>query len=220
MTPESIINGLTTQANNESELLISIHDWVRDNVEFGFTVDFESVTPNKTVQHKMGHCNAQADLFRYLLVLAGFDARLSFVFINKSILKQAIPREVYFFLPNKLFHAVTQVKVSDEWVSTDSYIFTKEQFQLQQNKLIKSGASEGFGIHQKSVFEWDGKTNAFSQADDSLPFYDNIFADLTEANASKNNNNKLFGIHFNHLLKPISLSGNQYFKKYINQYLN
>lgn len=220
MTTESIIKGLTAQAKNETELLVRIHDWVRDNIEFGFTADFESTTPNKTVQQKMGHCNAQADLFRHLLVLAGFNARLSFVFINKSILKKAIPREVYFFLPSKLFHAVTQVEVSGEWVSTDSYIFTREQFRKQQNKLTESGASEGFGIHQNSVFEWNGRMNAFSQADDSLPLYAHVFIDLKKANTSKDNNNKIFGIHFNYFLKPISLVGNKYFKKYINQYLN
>lgn len=219
MSPESIINGLTKQSNNETELLVSIHDWVREHIKFGFTVDFETVTPNKTLQHKVGHCNAQADLFRYLLMTAGFEARLSFVFINKSILKNAIPKGVYYVLPKKLFHAVTQIKVSGEWISTDSYIFTREQFHSQQSKLINSGFREGYGIHENSTYEWDGQSNAFSQADASLPLFDNVFLSLKEANESKNNNNKFFGIHFNQFLKPISLVGSQYFKKYINQYL-
>ena len=178
MSPESIIDELKKQSYSESELLIGIHNYVRDNIKFGFTVDFENVTPEKTLQHKMGHCNAQADLFRYLLKCAEFESRLSFVFINKSILKNAIPTVIYLLLPEKLFHAVTQIKVSEEWLSTDSYIFTKDQFYTQKNKLIESSMSEGFGIHQNSVCEWDGEADAFSQANESLSLHQIVFCDL------------------------------------------
>ena len=183
---------------------ISIHNFVRDQIAFGFTTDFEGVSPERTLEVGRGHCNAQADLFRALLCEANIPARLRFLQIDKRVLFRAVPQPIYLCLPSTLFHAVTQVHIEGEWFSTDSYIFQPSMFIRQKKLLIQSGLPVGFGLTREASCEWDAASDSFSQASATAVHRDNpVFDTLADALASRAGNNALLGVHFNQWLACI-----------------
>ncbi|MFT4694309.1 MAG: hypothetical protein ACI8TE_001222 [Francisella sp.] len=212
---EDIVRNICESTSTSEDAIISIHNYVRDNIEFGFTTKFESVTPEETIKNKIGHCNAQADLLVKMFRIAGYESRLRFVYISKKILKNAIPLPIYALLPKKLYHAVSEVKFK-RWISLDSYIMPKVQFDKQMNRLVASGLEVGFGLHHKSTYNCDIHNNSFSQAmQEDLYKEDIIYNTLAEA--EKKSGNKIFGVHFNSLLKPINILLNKPFSLYINR---
>jgi hypothetical protein len=210
----------TRSIRSDHECCVALHDFVRDEIRFGFTSRFESVTPEQTLELRRGHCNAKADLFRALLVEAGIPARLRFVQLNKRILLQAVPRPVYYCLPDTLFHAVTQVKVAKDWLNTDSYIFDPVTFQRQKQRLIQSTLPLGFGLTQNACCDWDASRDAFSQASASdLSKDDPVFSTLADTLADKASKNTLLGIHFNQWLDSIPGPLGRTWENYLNSRL-
>lgn len=205
---------------SDRECCITLHDFVRDEIRFGFTTGFENVSPEQTLQLKRGHCNAQADLFRALLVAAGIPARLRFAQLNKQILRHAVPQLVFFCLPDTLFHAVTQVKVAGVWLNTDSYIFDPATFQRQKQRLTQSALPSGFGLTLSATCEWDASQDAFSQANAIDLTNDNpVFASLGAAMKDKAGNNTLLGIHFSQWLACIPAPLRRACETYLNSRL-
>lgn len=199
------------------ERCVALHDFVRDEIDFGFTTEFESVTPERTLELRRGHCNAQADLFRALLHEAGIAAQLRFVQLDKAILRYAIPDPIYFLLPRSLFHAVTQVRLANAWLNTDSYIFDCSTFGRQRNRLVSSGLRTGFGLAQDATCRWDATGNAFSQASaDILTAHDPVFPSLQAAIAAHAGGNTLFGLHFNQWLSCIPHPIGRAWSRYVN----
>jgi hypothetical protein len=191
---------------DEKERCIALHDFVRDEIRFGFTNRFERVMPEETLFLKRGHCNAQADLFCELLREAGFTARLRFVQLDKRVLKHTVPALIYhLFLPMTLFHAVTQVRLSDgSWLNTDSYIFDSKSYERQRKLLAQSNLSMGFGLCKNSTCRWDASTDAFAQASPGdLHRRNKIFSSLSAAHRAGAGNNTFLGIHFNQWLSLV-----------------
>ena len=202
---------------NDAERCIALHDFVRDEISFGFTSGFERVSPERTLELRRGHCNAQADLFRALLEVAGIPARLRFVGLDKQVLRYAVPAPVYLLLPSALFHAVTEVQVDGKRTNTDSYIFQPDMFRRQKERLEGSGLTAGFGLTAEATCQWDTTGDAFSQAHsrnigESNPVYENLDAALKE----KAGNNRLLGIHFNQWLGCIPGALQRTSEKYLN----
>jgi hypothetical protein len=159
-----VLKSITGTAKSDSECCIAIHDYIREYIKFKFTIDFDKVSPTHTSLIQQGHCNPQADLFRELLSRAGFPSRLHFVYIDKSILLNAVPSAIYLLLPKRLYHAVTEVNVNNRWQSVDSYIFDRVTFDQQQTKLLKTDLQSGFGLTRTSSCEWHTNGNALCQA--------------------------------------------------------
>jgi transglutaminase-like putative cysteine protease len=173
------------------------------------------------LRYRRGHCNAQADLFRALLEVAGIDARLRFVKLDKLVLRHAVPGPVFMLLPAMLFHAVTEVNVGGEWLCTDSYIFQPDVLYQQKDKLKSSGLSIGFGLTEEATCDWDGKKSAFSQANkEDIRCSNETYSCLEAAIAKKAGNNRLLGIHFNHWFGCIPDVWHQVFERYLNSKIN
>ncbi|QND83682.1 Uncharacterized protein ChrSV_1455 [Chromobacterium vaccinii] len=205
---------------DDREYCVALHDYVRDQVRFGFTTGFESVTPEQTLALGRGHCNAQADLLCALLRGAGFEAGLRFVALDKRILRHAVPAPVLFCLPPKLFHAVTQVRLGGQKLNIDSYIFDRSGFRQQRARLRAAGLERGFGLGQGAACDWNGRGDAFSQAEPGNLAPDNPrFSTLAEAVASRAGNNTLLGIHFNQWLACVPTPLRRVSERYLNSRL-
>lgn len=205
----------TKPFDSEVERAVAIHDFVRDQIRFGFTAGFETVTPEQTLYLRRGHCNAQGDLFRALLGEAGLGAYLRFVQIEKETLYGCVPVPIYLLLPDTLFHAITEVEVNGLQLSTDSYIFDMETFSSQLKKLRHSGRALGFGLHTEATCTWTARENAYSQARSGDISNDApVFNSLEEATRSVQGNNRLLGIHFNswldHIPRPLKVRWESY----------
>ena len=207
--------------DNEVERCVAIHDFVRDTIAFGFTPDFERVTPERTLRLGIGHCNAQADLFRALLGKAGTQACLRFVELDKQVLRHAVPGMVFHLLPARLFHAVTRVRVNGVWLNTDSYIFQPAQYACQMLRLERHGLSKGYGLTQDAVCDWDAATDAFSQArGDDLAEDNPVYPCLADTIRDKAGNNRRFGLHFNQLLGFVPVLLRDPLQRYLNKSLS
>ena len=205
----------------EVERCVALHDFVRDTIAFGFTPDFERVTPERTLRLGIGHCNAQADLFRALLGEAGIQACLRFVELDKQVLRHAVPDIVFHLLPARLFHAVTRVRVNGTWLNTDSYIFQPEQYACQILRLERHGLSKGYGLTQDAVCDWDAVTDAFSQASGDALAEDNpVYSCLADTIRDKAGNNRCFGLHFNQLLGFVPIRLRDPVQRYLNKRLH
>ena len=221
-TIASVLETVRRQAlpADDREYCVALHDYVRDQVRFGFTTGFESVTPEQTLILGRGHCNAQADLLCALLRGAGFEAGLRFVALDKRILRHAVPAPVLFCLPSKLFHAVTQVGLGGQKLNIDSYIFDRSGFRQQRARLRAAGLERGFGLGQGAVCDWNGRGDAFSQAEPGNLAPDNPrFATLAEAVASRAGNNTLLGVHFNQWLACVPTPLRRVSERYLNSRL-
>ena len=207
----------TRPFGNEIQRCITLHDFVRDEISFGFTTGFESVSPERTLQLRKGHCNAQADLFRALLAAADIAARLRFVQLDKQVLRYAVPGPVFILLPTMLFHAVTEVNVEGKWLNTDSYIFHPDMYHQQNEKLKKSRLAVGFGLTEEATCEWDATGDAFSQARSrDLDNGSRVYPSLEDALKEKAGNNRLLGIHFNQWLGCIPGVLQRVSERYLN----
>lgn len=211
----------TTDFRSERERCISIHNFVRDEIAFGFTTGFERVSPARTLEVRRGHCNAQADLFCALLREADIPARLRFMQIDKRVLFLAVPQPVYLCLPATLFHAITQAYIEGVWLSTDSYIFQPTMFLRQKRLLTQSGFSVGFGLTREASYEWDAASGSFSQARAS-DFNENnpVFDTLADAFYAKAGNNRFLGVHFNQWLACIPSRLCNMGERYLNSKLS
>jgi hypothetical protein len=207
--------------SSDAERCVALHNFVRDEIEFGFTSGFESVRPEQTLELKIGHCNAQADLFRALLESAGIPARLRFVELDKEVLRYAVPWPVFVLLPPKLFHALTEIDVGGIRVRTDSYIFKPVMFQRQREKLGRSGLTAGFGLGKEATCEWNATGDAFAQAHSSDVNDDNaVYPSLNAALSAKAGNNRLLGIHFNQWLGCVPSGFRRASESYLNSRLD
>lgn len=219
---EDVLAGLParTAFGSEQERSVAIHDFVRDEIAFGFTAGFENVTPEQTLALRRGHCNAQADLFCALLRAAGIPARLRFVGLDKRVLFGAVPLPVYYCLPATLFHAVSQVCVGGRHLHTDSYLLPPAMLLRQKQCLANSGRAVGFSLTAAASGDWDACRDSFAQAGTGdLHADDPVFATLAEALAARAGNNRLLGIHFNRWLSLLPPGLRRFAEGYLNSRL-
>ena len=57
---------ITDKFSTEREKAVALHDYVRDNIKFGFNRYFDLSTPDNTFDLGMGHCNPKGWLITAL----------------------------------------------------------------------------------------------------------------------------------------------------------
>lgn len=174
------------------ERAISIHDFVRDEIQFGWSASFYDQKASEVLDAKVGFCNTKATLFIAMLRAAEIPARQRFVSINTDIIGDFIsPGTPY------VDHSYTEVFLNDRWVKTDSYIVDSDLYNAALPKLSEEGRIIGYGVHKNGTHTWDGKDNAFAQFldDGTHPGLTNIdhgvYSDIGAFYASGNAINQL-----------------------------
>jgi hypothetical protein len=179
-----------------------LHNYVRDNVKFGFNKYFDATPPDYTLTCGQGHCNPKSRLMVSLFRAAGLESHQHFVVIPKDILKGALPASRYWMIPAELSHSYAEVKVEGTWCVIDSYILDTPLLSGAQDQLAEEGRSLGYGVRTDSVNIWDGQSNAFSQFDQSMMIEDHGRVDDLEAYfRDKMYRNHAFGLRFNTMFK-------------------
>ncbi|MFN2098518.1 transglutaminase-like domain-containing protein [Altererythrobacter sp. MF3-039] len=156
-TVKGVISELTQEHGSDKALAIAIHDFVRDEIAFGFTPYFDAASPATTLKLKVGHCNPQARLVVALFREAGFEARFQPVTISDEVLRgavSAVPR---------LSHVFAEVRVDGKWVRLDSYIADPALRTAAVERLECEQRVLGYGCHVSATGKWDGKSDSFSQ---------------------------------------------------------
>ena len=157
---EKIVVDATDRGGSGIGLAIELHNYVRDQIKFGFTPYFDAASPDITLALGVGHCNPQAWLLVELFRVAGFEARFRPATIDNKILKGVAST------PPRLSHVFTEVKTQDTWLRIDSYIADSALRDAAVKKLQETKMTCGYGCHKSATGDWDGMHDAYSQIAD------------------------------------------------------
>lgn len=197
-TVDGVLKQTLTGLETDSEAALKLHDYVRDEIKFGFNKYFDASPPAYVLSHGYGHCNPKTRLLVSLLQAAGLVCHQHFVVISKEILRGAIPSSRFWMIPAEINHSYTDVKVNDKWCAIDSYIVDTPYLNGALDRLEQENRSLGYGVRTGSTNIWDGKSDAFSQFDHTLMIEDHgPVEDLEAYFQDARYRNHFFGIHFN-----------------------
>lgn len=181
---------LTAGIQSDREKAIRIHDFVRDEIRFGWSRAFYDQKASDVLKGKIGYCNTKSTLFIALLRAAGIQARQHFVNIDARILSGLLDPGTRY-----VDHSYTEVLLNGTWVKTDSYIVDIPLAREAKARLANEGRLIGYGVHRNGTSYWDGKKDSFSQYvdDGSIPLSTRdygIYEDVGDFYASGNGVNK------------------------------
>jgi hypothetical protein len=155
---QAAVASLAGPPRDERAMAVRIHDFVRDQIRFGWSLRFDRQTASEVLRARRGYCNTKSGLFMALLRAAEIPARLHCVAINRDILRGLVrPPTSY------VDHTYVEVRLEGIWHSTDSYIVDRALFTAAQRRLRREGAELGYGVHCQSTLDWDGRKDAFAQ---------------------------------------------------------
>jgi hypothetical protein len=198
---------ITNNFSAEREKAVALHDYVRDNIKFGFNRYFDLSTPDNTLDLGIGHCNPKGWLIAALFREANIEAYNHFVVLPKELIKGAVSPDRYWLIPARLSHCYTEVKVEGACYNIDSYVLDGPLFKAGRAKLSEEGRAIGYGTHMQSTIDWDGKSDAFSQFDKDMMIEDHGRVDSLETYyRSDRYRNKVFGVRLNSLFRIMGKS--------------
>jgi transglutaminase-like putative cysteine protease len=145
-------------AQSDRERAVRIHDFVRDEIKFGWSTGFYDQRASEVLAAKIGYCNTKSTLFVAMLRAAGVEARQHFVDIDAVIILD-------FLNPGTRYvdHSYTEVRIDGRWLKVDSYVVDRPLANAARARLQREGKIVGYGIHRHGTSDWDGTTDAFSQ---------------------------------------------------------
>ncbi len=150
---------LTADHESDREKAIAIFNYVRDEVQFGFTRRFDGASPNETLAAGRGHCNPQAALFASMLRAVGIDARMHFVTIGSEIIVDLFPD--YAAPPRRIAHSYVDVVLDGTSYRVDGYLIDDELLRGAKARLGERVL--GYGVHRDACNEWDGRSDCMAQ---------------------------------------------------------
>jgi hypothetical protein len=217
-----LIENYKSNSTNSKELVIKIHDYVRDKVRFGFTRKFDLASPTYTLETGYGHANSKGALFVKLLKDAGIKAQLHFVTISKSFLEGALPPVLFHLLPDEITQSYTEVNINGNTFKVDSYTIDKALHNALLLKLSEEGKHRGYGTFISTSCDWDGASNNFVQFHSDMLLEDHGNFDNPEDYYFHNTSYKhqFIGIQFSYLLEYSSLVFAKNFEVWANSILN
>lgn len=154
---EDVVDNAMATAKSDRQIAVALHDFVRDEIAFGFTPFFDAGSAEQTMKLRVGHCNPQARLMVSLFRLAGLDARFQPVTIKNDVLRGLVTT------PPLLSHVYTEVLVDGDWHRLDSYIVDPPLRKAAVMKLRSEGRESGYGCHVSATGSWNGAQDSFSQ---------------------------------------------------------
>ena len=192
------VEGITAELATEREKAIALHDYVRDNIKFGFNRYCDLSNPNHTLELGIGHCNPKGELMVALFREAGLEAHHHFVVLPKDIIKGVIPPSLRWLIPAEASHCYTEVKIEDTWCNIDSYVLDSPLLRAARAKLTEEDLTFGYGTHAHSTNHWDGRSDAFSQFNKDIMIEDHgRVDDLQTYYRSDRYRNKVLGVQVN-----------------------
>ncbi|MEM8959842.1 MAG: transglutaminase-like domain-containing protein [Acidobacteriota bacterium] len=188
----AVVEAVTADARDDRERAVRLHDFVRDEIRFGWAPAFYDQKASDVLRAGIGFCNTKSTLFLALLRAAGIPARQRFVDIDTRILDGLVnPGTPY------VDHSYSEVWLDGRWLRVDSYILDRPLADAARTRLVAEGRVIGYGAHRDGVSIWDGASDAFSQFVDNgawpaLGRNDHgVFADVGAFYASGRGVNKL-----------------------------
>jgi len=140
------------------ERAVAIHDFVRDEVRFGFTPHFYAMSATEVLSAGIGFSNTKSTLFIAMLRAAGIEARQQFVDLDAALLRGLLDLRTPY-----IDHSYTEVKLDGAWIATDSYVVDLPLLRAAQAALRVEGRRAGYGVRADGRAHWDGRSASFVQ---------------------------------------------------------
>lgn len=148
---------LTQSRQTVRERACAIHEFVR-RMPFGAFADVTHVRASDVLRANRGDCHSKGVLFTALCRAAGVPARLNFLRIRPSFLHGILEDG-----PETMAHAVGQVLIDEQWLSTDGYVVDPVLFAHAKQRLRTETRACGWGIVQDARGVWDGQGDCLHQ---------------------------------------------------------
>jgi len=148
----------TRGAATDREKAVRLHDFVRDEIRFGWTHAFYRMRASDVLRARVGYCNTKATLFVGLLRASGIPARQRFVDLDARVLRGLLSTGRAY-----VDHSFTEVRLGGAWQRVDSYVVDMSLHRAAREKLARDGGELGWGIHRNGTPVWDGTGDAFVQ---------------------------------------------------------
>jgi hypothetical protein len=207
-TVREVVGQVVSTSSAEREKAIALHDYVRENVKFGFNKYLDEDQSDYTLTYGYGHCNSQSRLMVNLFRSIGLEAYQHFVVIPKDILNGSIPPSRSWLLPKELCHSYVDVKVEGKWSAIDSFIIDTPLLKAAQAILVKERRPLGYGVRVDSINVWDGTSDAFSQFDQSMMIEDHgRIEELEVYFRTSKYRHKILGLRFNTIFRLMGERG-------------
>jgi hypothetical protein len=157
---------VTAGAADDVEQAVRLHDFVRDDILFGWAPAFDAQKASEVLRSRIGFCNTKSTLFVALLRATGIAARLHFATINRRILDGLIRPPSEF-----VDHSYTEVLLGPRWIPLDSYTVDVPLHRAAIARCHDERRTIGYGVHTAGTTRWDGRSACFAQfvADGSVP---------------------------------------------------
>jgi transglutaminase-like putative cysteine protease len=150
----SLVRGRATTR----ERAVAIHDFVRDEIRFGYAPQFYAMSATEVLAASIGFGNTKATLFIALLRAAGIEARQQFVELDAAIWRGLLDLRTPF-----IDHSYVEVSIGGAWIATDSYTVDRTLARAAQAALRHERERTGYGVRVDGQSEWDGQSPAFVQ---------------------------------------------------------
>lgn len=157
---------ITSGARDDVERAVRLHDFVRDEILFGWAPEFDRYRASEVLRDRIGFCNTKSTLLAALLRASGVPARIHCATIHRKILDGLIrPPQPY------VDHAYVEAWLEDRWLGFDSYNLDRPLHAAAMARCRAEGRAAGYGVHARGTASWDGRSPAFSQFldDGSVP---------------------------------------------------
>jgi hypothetical protein len=148
---------LTQSLHTVRERACAIHDFVR-RLPFGAFADVSHVRASDVLRANRGDCHSKGVLFVALCRSVEIPARLNFMRIHPRFLHGILDDG-----PDTMAHAVGQVLLGEQWVSTDAYVIDPVLFAHARQRLRDEDGDCGWGIVRDARALWDGAVDCIHQ---------------------------------------------------------
>ena len=143
----------------ETNKVMSIYNYVKDDVKFGYNTD-DSISASEVLDDGYGQCNTKANLFMALLRAVGIPNRMHGFTIHKALQKGAITGIWYKLSPKNILHSWVEVHVNGQWFNLEGLILDKPYLTALQEKFSDCKTTFcGYGAYtgnfQKPQVEWN-----------------------------------------------------------------
>lgn len=140
------------------EAAVRLHDFVRDEIRFGFCAAMYDQSASQVLKAGIGYGLTKSTLFVALLRALGIPARQHFVDVSAEILHGVMALRTPF-----TDHCYVEVLLDEGWVRVDSFIVDLPLAEAARARLRREGRVIGYGVHIDGVSAWDGRRDAFCQ---------------------------------------------------------
>jgi hypothetical protein len=149
---------VTAGAHDDVTRAVRLHDFVRDEMLFGWTPQFDSQKASEVLVSGVGFCHTKSTLLTALLRAAGIPARIQCVTIHRGILGGLIRPPSRF-----VDHSFVEVSLNNRWMGIDSYTIDPALHCAALARCRAEQRTIGYGIHTRGSIHWDGQSSCFSQ---------------------------------------------------------